>query len=62
MLLAAVGACYGAVQAVAHYPVSSWFAVTLYVAMLGSLAGVVLGLLAGTLWSLASRASRHAGR
>ena len=47
IVLAAAGAVYGVAEAVAQYPVSSWFGVTLYVAMLGALAGFVLGMIAG---------------
>jgi hypothetical protein len=43
---AAVG---GFVEAVLLYPLSSWFGVTLYLAMLGALAGFVLGVVAGAL-------------
>ena len=49
ILLAVVGGSYGIVESVRDYPVSSWFGVTTYVALLGAIAGFVLGLAAGTL-------------
>jgi hypothetical protein len=44
-----LGAAYGIAEAIHDYPVSSWAAVTLYVAMLAGAAGSVLGLLLGLL-------------
>lgn len=47
LVLAALGAIYGVVESVRDYPRSSWFGVILYVGMLGSVAGFVVGLIAG---------------
>jgi hypothetical protein len=47
IVLAGGGGVYGIVESVRDYPLSSWFGVTLYVAMLGAAAGFVLGLIAG---------------
>lgn len=41
--LGAVGAVGGFIEAVAVYPLGSWFGVTLYLALIGALAGFVLG-------------------
>jgi hypothetical protein len=49
VVLAAIGGLYGIVESIRDYPVTSWFGVILYVAMLGAGAGFVLGLGAGTL-------------
>lgn len=49
ILLAGVGFVYGIVESVRDYPASSWFGVTLYVSMLGAVAGFVLGIIAGTM-------------
>jgi hypothetical protein len=45
-MLGAMGAVTGFVEAVALYPVGSWLAVTLYLAMLAGIPGLVLGLIA----------------
>jgi hypothetical protein len=42
-------AVFGAVESLRDYPVSSWFGVILYVALLGSVAGLALGLAIGVL-------------
>jgi hypothetical protein len=47
IVLAGGGGVYGIVESVRDYPLSSWFGVTLYVAMLGAAAGFVLGLISG---------------
>ncbi len=47
--LAAIGVVYGIAESIHDYPVSSWFGVTFYVAMLGAIVGFVLGLIAGAL-------------
>jgi hypothetical protein len=44
MACGAIGALSGLIEAIVVYPVSSWFGVTLFVAMLAALAGLVLGL------------------
>ena len=53
-MLAALGAVYGVVESVRDYPLSSWFGVILYIGMLGSIAGFVLGLIAGAFRRLLS--------
>lgn len=47
IIVAGVGAIYGIAESVRDYPLSSWFGVTLYVAMLGAIVGFMLGLVAG---------------
>jgi hypothetical protein len=56
VLLALVGAIYGIVESIRDYPLGSWFGVTLYVAMLGASAGLVLGLTPGSVRRLLSGA------
>lgn len=50
IILAGVGGIYGVVESVRHYPLSSWFGVTLYLAMLGALAGLLIGLIVGAVF------------
>lgn len=47
VLLAVLGTTYGFIESIRDYPLSSWFGVTLYVTMLASTAGFILGFLAG---------------
>ena len=44
LALGSTGAVGGLIEAVDVYPVRSWFGVTLYLAMLGSIGGFILGL------------------
>jgi hypothetical protein len=55
LVLAAVGAVYGFVESIRDYPFSSWFGVTIYVAMVAALVGFVVGLMAGALGRLIGR-------
>jgi hypothetical protein len=56
IVLAGVGAVYGFVESIRDYAISAWFGVILYVAVLGAIAGFVLGLIAGARRRLARRA------
>ena len=46
-ILGVLGAVYGIAEAIHDYPLSSWLAVTMYVALLGGFAGFVVGLFVG---------------
>jgi hypothetical protein len=66
LVLAAVGGVYGLAEAIRDYPLSSFFGVTLYVALLGGLAGFVLGMIVATarlalglIVAAATRRSKH---
>jgi hypothetical protein len=54
MTIGGAAAIGGLVEAIEVYPLSSWFGVTLYMVMLGSVAGFALGLLAAVVTRRAS--------
>jgi hypothetical protein len=55
LAFALVGGAYGLAESIRDYPLSSWFGVTLYLLLLGTLGGFVLGVVAGAL-SIAAKA------
>lgn len=57
--MAVIGAVYGLAESFRDYPPSSWFGVTLYVTMLGAIAGFLLGITAGLLSRIATTLSRR---
>jgi membrane associated rhomboid family serine protease len=54
MLFAAIGGVYGVIESLRDYPASSWFGVTVYVSMLGAVAGFLIGVVAGAVLPFAA--------